>query len=158
MTRSRFTPSLMSHDLLERLFVAREPTLDRILDRVLAALSSDERNHTLLVGPRGSGKTHLVSLVYYRARELGAQLAWLPEDPWTIVSYARLLREIAERLEPQFNEPLPSDPEEFEGWLIHRAHDEGPIVVLVENLDQILSALGKEGQQRLRHLLHTHRR
>src|SRR4051794_14418748 len=104
-TRSRFTPSLMPHELLERLFVAREPILDRILSRISAAAAGAERNPTLLVGPRGSGKTHLVSLAYYRARELrdeGAslQFAWLPEDPWTIVSYRHLLSEIAQRLEP----------------------------------------------------------
>ena len=60
-TLSRFTPSLMSHELLERLFVARQRTLDAVMARVDAAATSQERNHTLLVGPRGAGKTHLVS-------------------------------------------------------------------------------------------------
>ena len=102
---SRFTPSVMPHDLLERLFVAREQTLDAMLARVDAAASSAERNHTLLVGPRGAGKTHLISLAYHRMDEhllAGAaiQVAWLPEDAWTIVSYRHLLTAIAERLEP----------------------------------------------------------
>lgn len=156
--RSRFTPSLMSHDLLERLFVAREQTLDRILDRVEAAATSDERNHTLLVGPRGSGKTHLISLAYYRTRDLDArlQLAWLPEDPWTIVSYQRLLREIAERLEPAVDD-VPSAAPQLEALLVARARSDGPIVVFLENLDQILDALGNKGQQQLRHLLQAHR-
>ena len=54
-TASRFTPSLMSHELLERLFVVRDQTLDAILSRVDAAATTSERNHTLLVGPRGAG-------------------------------------------------------------------------------------------------------
>ena len=160
--RSRFTPSLMSHELLERLFVAREQTLDRIILRVTTATTSSERNHTLLVGPRGSGKTHLVSLAYYRARDLqksGAalQLAWLPEDPWTIVSYLHLMRAIAERLEPALEGSLPTSAPELEALLVRRAESGGPIVVIVENLDQILDALGNQGQQQLRHVLQTHR-
>ena len=159
---SRFTPSVMPHELLERLFVARERTLDAILARVDAAAGSSERNHTLLVGPRGAGKTHLVSLAYHRInerREAGArlQVAWLPEDAWTIVSYRHLLTAIAERLEPALEGELPRLAPELEGLLAAKAAVGGPIVVLVENLDRILHALGDEGQQRLRHLLQADR-
>ena len=64
--------------------------------RVTDAETTSGRNHTLLVGPRGSGKTHLVSLVSHRTRDLAAdghrlQVAWLPEDPWTIASYDDLV-------------------------------------------------------------------
>lgn len=161
-TLSRFTPSLMSRELLERLFVARDRILDAIVARVEAAATSGERNHTLLVGPRGSGKTHLVSLVYHRTADLrsgGArlQVAWLPEDPWTIVSYRHLLTAIVERLEPAHEGDMPRSPEQLESLLAERAAEHGPVVVLVENLDQILSALGDEGQQRLRHLLQVDR-
>ena len=150
------------HDLLERLFVAREPTLDAILARVDAAAASVERNHTLLVGPRGAGKTHLISLAYHRINERrgagGAlQVAWLPEDAWTIVSYRHLLTAIAERIEPKLAGGLPRSAAELESVLTAKAADGGPIVVLVENLDRILNALGNEGQQRLRHLLQAER-
>ncbi|NUT56302.1 MAG: tetratricopeptide repeat protein [Thermoleophilia bacterium] len=160
--RSRFTPSLMKHDLLERLFVAREKILARVIDRVEAAATTDERNHTLLVGPRGSGKTHLVSLAYHRVNDLreagtAVQVSWLPEDPWTIVSYARLLRAIAERLEPALEDPLPDTVADLEALLVRTAERGGPIVVVLENLDQILDALGNDGQQQLRHLLQAHR-
>jgi tetratricopeptide (TPR) repeat protein len=159
---SRFTPSLMSRDLLERLFVARERTLESIVGRVEAAAESTERNHTLLVGPRGSGKTHLVSLVYHRASDLRArgarlQLAWLPEDPWTIASYKHLLVAVAERLEPKLDVEVPRSDTELESLLIERASRDGPIVVIVENLDQVLRVLGNKGQQRLRHLLQDDR-
>jgi tetratricopeptide (TPR) repeat protein/DNA-binding MarR family transcriptional regulator len=160
--RSRFTPSLMPHELLERLFVAREKTLERILACVAASASGLERNHILLVGPRGSGKTHIVSLAYYRVRALqGAgsalQLAWLPEDPWTIVSYQHLLQAIAARLEPPLERPIPGSVPELESLLVHQAEANGPVVVLVENFDQILAGIGNAGQQQLRHMLQAHR-
>jgi len=159
---SRFTPSLMPHDLLERLFVARERTLAAVLARVDAAAASDERNHTLLVGPRGAGKTHLVSLAYHRIGDrrragVALQLAWLPEDAWTVVSYRHLLTAIAERLEPALDGEPPRLATELEWLLAAKAAASGPIVVLVENLDRILNALGDEGQQRLRHLLQADR-
>jgi tetratricopeptide (TPR) repeat protein len=146
----------MPHDLLERLFVARERTLDRIMARVDAAATSEERNHTLLVGPRGSGKTHLVSLVYHRSRN-SVPVAWLPEDPWTIVSYHRFLRAIAERVTPEFEGPLPPDEPALEALLVKYADSKGPILVIVENVDHVLGALGNPGQQRLRHLLQARR-
>jgi len=161
-TLSRYTPSVMGHDLLERLFVARGRLLDEVVRRVEAATQSTERNHTLLVGPRGAGKTHLVALVYHRTKHLMAdggrlQIAWLPEDPWTLVTYRHLLAEVVSRLEPPFEDPVPRSPEELEGILARRAAELGLVVVIVENLDQILDAIGNDGQQRLRHLLQTER-
>ena len=160
--RSQFTPSLMAAEVLERLFVARGRLLDSVMERVKATAISDGRNHTLLVGPRGSGKTHLVSLVHHRTRMLidqGArlQLAWLPEDPWTILTYPKLLEAIVSRLEPKVEGELPRDAAALEALVIRLADDLGPIVVIVENLDEILRNLGDDGQQRLRHLLQAER-
>lgn len=159
---SRFTPSVMPHELLERLFVAREGILDAIMRRVAAASSRRERNHTLLVGPRGAGKTHIVALAYHRTQAIisdGKQLqvAWLPEDPWTLVSYRHVLSAIAARMEPPHDGPVPTDEEELEHLLARRAEEQGPIVAFVENLDQILDNLGDVGQQKLRHLLQSDR-
>lgn len=160
---SRFTPSLQSRETLEKLFVARIDLLERLVDRVVDAAATTSRNHTLVVGPRGSGKTHLLALVYYRTKDLidrgeRLQLAWLPEDPWGIVSYRHLLSEIRNRIEPAPAEPGTRHTEEaLEAELRALAQAHGPIVVLAENFDQILEQIGDHGQQRLRHLLQTSR-
>ena len=73
------------------------------------------------------------------------------------MSYRHLLTAIAERLEPALEGELPRLAPELEGLLAAKAAVGGPIVVLVENLDRILHALGDEGQQRLRHLLQADR-
>ena len=161
---TRYTPSLMSRDALEAIFVVRRQLLDRIVERVAAAATSLARNHTLLVGPRGSGKTHMTALAYYRTRDLivgGARLqtSWLPEDPWSIASYGHLLAAILAPLAPDLGDrPIPRwRPEELEALLLQRAAADGPIVVFVENLDQVLDQIGDLGQQRLRHLLQDRR-
>ncbi|MFT4164679.1 MAG: tetratricopeptide repeat protein, partial [Microlunatus sp.] len=155
---SRFTPSMMPAETLEGVFVGREQLLATIMRRVGEAATSEARNQTLLVGPRGAGKTHLIALTYHRTQALIAggarlQLSWLPEDPWTIVSYRHLLAAIAERLEGE--PPLYSrgSVAELEAWLTARADEHGTIVVLVENLDRILHQLGEPGQASLRHFL-----
>ncbi len=154
---SRFTPSTMPADRLERLFVVRQPVLDQLMARVDELGETPSPHHTLLVGPRGSGKTHLVSLVYHRTRRLvgdRVQVAWLPEDPWTLVSYGRLLAAVLGKItgEP---EPRGLGVPELEARLRASIHEHGPVLVLAENLDQVLDSLADQGQQQLRHLLQT---
>ena len=158
---SRFTPSTMSAELLERLFVVRKPILEALMKRVKALGRTPSPHHTLLVGPRGAGKTHLISLVYHRCKSLGKtgdgkplRIAWLPEDPWTLVSYGRLLAAILERVVPDFDNQKIAEPE-LDAHIRHTSREDGPILVLAENLDQILAALGDSGQQKLRNLLQT---
>ncbi|MGH9165593.1 MAG: hypothetical protein ACRDZW_08805, partial [Acidimicrobiales bacterium] len=155
---AHFTPSLLDADTLERLFVNRHHYLDDVLARIERAASSDERAAKLFVGPRGAGKTHLISLVYHRARALPSfgsrfQLAWLPEDLWTIGSLDDLATEIVAAAEPRC-EPTDAGPI---AAIVGAAQRIGPIVVLVENLDAVLEAIGADGQRRLRALLENHR-
>ena len=158
---SRFTPSTMPEDLLERLFVVRKPVLESLMKRVGDLGATPSPHHTLLVGPRGAGKTHLISLVYHRAKNRAGtdggkplRIAWLPEDPWTIVSYARLLAAILERVAPDTGVKS-ADEAELDARLRSTSRKDGPVLVLMENVDQILDALGEVGQQKLRNLLQT---
>ncbi|WP_230672491.1 hypothetical protein [Rathayibacter sp. Leaf248] len=151
--RSRFTPSLMQEADLETLFVARENLLGMVAGRIDEAVVSDSRSHLVFVGPRGAGKTHLTSLNYYRAKrrdDFGARfaLSWLPEDPWLVDSVDDFFASVVEHAEPSIDGDGP--PERIiADW--SRRH--GPIVVFVENVDQILDAIGGEGQRRLRAFL-----
>ena len=158
---SRFTPSTMPAKLLERLFVVRQPILEQLMERVKALGHTPSPHHTLLVGPRGAGKTHLISLVYHRSKKLAdtsknkpLRIAWLPEDPWTLVSYGRLLAAILERVAPDLS-VRKFDESELDASIRHTSREDGPILVLAENLDQILDTLGDSGQQKLRNLLQT---
>ena len=162
---SRFTPSTMSAELLERLFVVRQPILEALMKRIKGLGQTPSPHHTLLVGPRGAGKTHLISLVYHRSKSLTdpsnsnsnskpLRIAWLPEDPWTLVSYGRLLAAILERVVPNFDALKSTEPQ-LDAHIRHTSREDGPILVLAENLDQILNAIGDAGQQKLRNLLQT---
>lgn len=155
---AHFTPSLLDAETLERLFVNRHHHLDDAMGRIERAARSGERAAKLFVGPRGAGKTHLISLVYHRAKARPGfggdfQLAWLPEDMWTVSSLDDLAAEIVDALEPAF-EPQRADPV---AAIVDAARLRGPIVVLIENLDSVLDAIGGDGQRQLRALMENHR-
>ena len=89
---SRFTPSLMSHATLEAIFVQREKLAKALVERVRTSVLTPAKHHTLLIGPRGIGKTHLVALVYHRVNALEEvqdrlRIAWLREEEWGITSF-----------------------------------------------------------------------
>ena len=154
---SRFTPWQTPRGQLEAIFVAREPILDDLATRVAQAADTQSRIHTLLVGPRGAGKTHLLAMLYYRLQDaidggLRVQLARLPEDPFTVVSYPRLLGAILAAIRP--GQPVALDAT-LEPTLDQLAAAGGPIVVLLENLDEVFAQIGVDGQRKLRHYLQT---
>jgi tetratricopeptide (TPR) repeat protein len=173
LDHSAFTPS--DGEKLEALFVAREPLATSLMASIRDSALTDNKHQRLLVGPRGIGKTHLITLLHHRVRadaEINGRLriAWLPEDPY-VPGYAQLLALVLRRLR---------DDEPDLGWLDQRleavldvadtAHQEamlegligealqdpaGPrtLLLLAENLDDLLADLRPDGQHKLRALI-----
>jgi len=170
---AHFTPSMNDPALLEAVFTAREPLAQQLMSRIADSVDGQTRHYSIIVGPRGAGKTHLVSLLYYRVKRdpvLAEKLriAWLPEDPWQVGSYALLLKEILLQLDREYGVPgLPTlldqvikltrkaDRERaFERALVQFLGDR-VLLLVAENLDDILIALKDDGQKKLRALLQT---
>ena len=83
---SAYTPSNMDPETLKRIFVQRETLLECIVDRLATSMSTGDKHHILLVGPRGSGKTCMVSLAAWelqKKKELNdvMRIAWLVTRP-----------------------------------------------------------------------------
>lgn len=174
MSASTFTPSSLTHEQLEALLTARQGLADDLFARIRDGVESGTRRCLLLVGPRGIGKTFLVSLLHHRvlaekALEDKLATAWLSEDPYSISSYVTLLREILTRLDMAEGVP---------GWKdllveVKKASDEDTrralledalvgflgergLFLIAENLNDILEkALGEIGQKQLRSLLQS---
>jgi DNA replication protein DnaC len=91
-----YTPSLLDQNTLEAIFVKREPLLKSLLENHQQSVTTDNKHFSLFIGPRGIGKTHLLSLFFYRiqADPLLAEktiTAWLREEEWGIACYLDLL-------------------------------------------------------------------
>lgn len=168
----RFTPSRTDPQLLEEIFVQRESLLADIVERVREGALTGNKHQILLVGPRGIGKTHLISLLHHRVTQDPVlsdrlRIAWFLEDE-TITSFVQLLKRIYELLAEEY-------PDEFPGDWLEDLLDRPPAKILkalekelvgkfqgktlllfVENLDMIFEGLKDEGQKQWRAFLQIH--
>ena len=96
---SRYSPGNMDRESLEALFVGRGEVMEDVLSRVTRSVASPEKHFILLVGPRGSGKTHFLAVAYHRLMERlqadnahdRVSVALLNEEEWGVASYLDLI-------------------------------------------------------------------
>jgi tetratricopeptide (TPR) repeat protein len=165
----------MTPEALEGIFVQREDLARAILERVRESATTASPLHTLLVGPRGIGKTYLICLIYHRLREMEdlhdqLVLAWLREEEFGATSFPDLLlrtlralvaehkdnNELAGRLQALCN--LSPDKVESAALQLLRSLVQGRILlILMENLDDLFQRLGGQGQAQLQRFLRENR-
>ena len=109
---SRFTPSLMPPEKLEELFVQRQGLAHRLVELIRDSIVTPAKHHSLLIGPRGIGKTHMVSLLYHRIEAIGdlrdrVLIAWLREEEWGVTSFLDLLLRIHRTLGERYKDLFP---------------------------------------------------
>jgi tetratricopeptide (TPR) repeat protein len=163
----KHTPSAQRPEVLEAITVQREPLIGALVESALDTQGG--LRHHLLVGPRGIGKTHVLSLVASRVRAADPDtdrvvVAWLHEDPWSVRAYGKFLAAIAARVaeatadrevEQAARALRAAGPAEdaLRGEeLVREAVGGRRLVLLVENLDEIFRRIGAEGQMRFRAL------
>jgi len=157
MSYRPFTPSQEQAGDLDRRTVGRDRQLAILHERLKLAATTKNRQHTLLVGARGSGKTHLLQVALHRAESDPAiasrlAVARVPEDAIGLKSYVDLLRESAVGLGIDIGRER--NPGSLERTLLATANGR-VIVMVIENLDRVFSALGEGGQRDLRSWVET---
>jgi tetratricopeptide (TPR) repeat protein len=167
LSLSTFTPSTMPQATLEGMFVQREQLLQSIVQDLAASIDSTKQ-YLMLVGARGMGKTHFVSLAYHRLKqkpELKDRLliAWLREEEYGVNSWLYLIVEILRSLSQegidtaeQINKlaGLPAEEKEYQAnrVLIEIIGDR-TLLIITENIDKLLYGLGKKEQWKFRSFL-----
>lgn len=138
---------------------------------VADAVRAGQARFDLVLGPRGAGKSHLLGLIEGRLRkELeGVAIVAGPPEELHPSSLLHLLAEILRSLpaDPEFG-PVerqisilaasPQDARDRAVGMIRARLRELPLVIVIENLDVIFSAIGRDGQHQLRSILQTERR
>ena len=161
-----FTPSRTDPKDLEFILVQRQKLLQDAVERVKESALTEHKHHLLFVGPRGCGKTHLVTLIVSRLGdddELTDRLriAWLNEDE-TCTTVLEFLVKIHSALEKRY-------PAEYREEILRAAYDmkqdaalefvsarlldslgSRTLLVVTENLDAIFEGLQDAGQKQLR--------
>lgn len=162
-----FTPTAADPEELGRRTVGRGEVLNQLLDGARAATRGRDRAHTLLVAPRGGGKTHVLTLFVHRLRTdeqfvdaLAAVV--IAEDAVEIASHADLLVAVVDELGTDVRRDsarvLRRDGKRAElERLVLAVLDGRPLVLVVENLDRVFAELGPDGQRELRAFVETSR-
>jgi len=170
---SHFTPSLMSHEALEAIFVQRESFVTRLVDLSRASVLTPAKHYTLLIGPRGIGKTHLIALLYHRLAAMADLrdhlcIAWLCEDEWGVTSFLELLLRIFTALSEEYKDNAlaeqvtalydlpPQEAQRQAETLLREYCGTRTLLLLMENLDELFNEFGDTGQRQLRAYLQEH--
>ena len=167
---SSFTPSEADPETLEAMLVGRSKIARRLVERIRDSATSGEKHQDLLIGPRGIGKTHLLSLVRHRIKADASlhhklAIAWLPEDPYES-SYTDLLLEILRELADEypskdFDQSISTARSQHAPDLLETGLEQTllqwlgdrTLLILVENLQDLFSNIGESGQEKLRALI-----
>ncbi len=171
---SAYTPSNTDREVLKRIFVQRERLLDKIVERLARSMSTDDKYHVLLIGPRGSGKTHLITLVEYalsHRQELSdtMRVAWLGEDD-TFTGLIDIALGIADQLAAEYPDEFATDyrasvrglnaddaAESILKSIVERLGNRN-ILLIMENLDGVFDGLGDMGRKKWRAFLQEYPR
>jgi tetratricopeptide (TPR) repeat protein len=175
-----FSPWLADPEQLQRTLVAHHQTLQEFLARLRAVEDGAAANHLILVGPRGFGKTHLLSLTErYVSGRLPIPTGWTaPAQPWVCAffteeeyagqdSLANFLLTLFSKLlesspiEPAFRLPDQISGEEdqavieccFERLEMFYHDRRQRILLVIDNLQKVLQQWTESEHQRLRSFL-----
>lgn len=146
--------------MLSERTVGRSELLALLQRRFVSAATSKNRPHTLLIGPRGAGKTHMVDVALHRVAQqvdVNGRLAVirLDEDVVGITRYLDVLQEVLRRLGgPQISGQRAGRSPQPEADVATALGDR-VLVLVIENLDRVFRALGEAGQQDLRSWVET---
>lgn len=158
MTWLPFTPQRHDPADLDELTVGNEEVLAAVHSKLIAAATTGSKPHTLLVGPPGSGKSHVLNVALHRAAldrryAKRALTVLLPQDATGITRYSDLLAAVIRTLAPEAELP----PAWQRAEVIDELIGDRVVVLAVENLDRVFADIDMEGQRSLRAWLETNR-
>jgi len=157
-----YRAGITSPKQLQAVTVAREHFMADIRDKLLHSIDKSFKQHSLFIGPRGAGKTHLLSLIEQEVLETPKLkeryiVIRFPEESLRLLGYVDFLMGICEILQDvlpakecakwsqlynEFIEEPDSDKicDTLEAEIRKTGRDQGrTLLIMLENLDEILT-------------------
>ena len=163
----RYSPEKMSEDILRKLFVGREKLLESLVTEIGNAAKNKTPRFYLVVGPRGIGKSHFLTLLYYEIKNKFPSLlirVKLAEEEYSVYRASDLFLRILEEYLVEYPGANSQEISEIssleqEDEILHAAveklkqiskQDGKRFIIFVENLHELFKQLEKEELQKLR--------
>ncbi|MFC2155020.1 hypothetical protein ACFLRB_00820 [Acidobacteriota bacterium] len=172
-----FNPVDSKAELLEKTLTGRKDLVDLLEQLVVESTTSGNKFQRLMIGPRGSGKTHLLRVLYNRLSGKDdlkdkLKIAYLCEDEYGIASFLDFIIRIFKAFIKWYPEDsgyldeeidrlkkVPPADREKGAVNILLKHIEGTtLLIIVENIGNIFEGIRVPGQQKLRDLVQQYPR
>ncbi|MBN3036016.1 MAG: hypothetical protein JW861_10565 [Bacteroidales bacterium] len=171
-----FQSRIENPEKLEMTLTGRKVLADAIEKMIIDSVKTGKLYQNLIVGPRGSGKTHLLRVLYNRFTDNPEvmnhyEIAYMVEDEVGLASFVDFMNRVfaalqrwdrdKERLQSLERELdlLKSSP--AQNWnemacsILLRFLEKKRLLILIENLNQVFHDLRREGQAKLRDFIQT---
>jgi len=152
---------------LEKTLIAHHQTVNWLEQQVSTFVKQKDPFYALIVGARGLGKTHLISVIQSRiSKQKNLAIAYLSEDEMGVDSYFDLLLRIFKAIKRSKNDERVSSLLDEKIKLLQTTEEryrvsyaeqylldflkEQPLLVLLENMQQVFKGLKGEGQSKWR--------
>lgn len=168
-----FNAKSVQPEILERLLVGRKELVDILFKKIQGIILDKNNVQVQLIGKRGMGKSHITAVLFNRLKEYrinnSIKIAYLSEEEYGVASYLDFLIRIIHafmRWYPETKENLElnfdtlrqihsNNQEKFAENIILEFIQNTPLLILVENLDDIFDAIKINGQSKLRAFLYS---
>ena len=148
----RYSPENMSEDILRKLFVSREELLESLVKEIRDASKNGTPRFYLMVGPRGIGKSHFLTLLYYEIEKKVTSLIpiKLAEEEYSIYRASDFFLRILEENSVDVSDVLSLDNE---NEILHASLDKlkqiskrdgKNFILFIENLHELFKQLDKD--------------
>jgi hypothetical protein len=137
----RFQPDAMDENVLRTLLVGRDTLLQEMRREIEKAVNNRTPRYYLIVGPRGIGKSHFITLLYHDLKKIeGAIPVKLAEEEFSVYRVSDLFSRIFEEIEKKkFESQFKMDSSELTDAILENLKGRNKMVILfAENLNQIL--------------------
>jgi len=145
-----FTPDLMGYDDLQKITVgeARKVLLNEILDKIKTSTAEDSHLCLLILGGRGTGKSHMLGMIYYSILNSDLSDAVKPikfsEEEYSIYDlrdfFEKILKGLGESLRQADSDAAIDQAVNF----LLRMKEKKKILLLLDNVNLIFGQIGSE--------------
>ncbi len=161
--------------ILEKTLTIRKKVVDDIESKCISKTLAGTTYQSLIIAPRGSGKTHIIKVLYHRLKdnnEINKKIiiAYMQEDPIGIANFTDLLLAILNSFELDVEKTEFIQNKIYKASLITNKTEQInfikatlleivgklKIILLIENFNKILKSFGKSEQAKLRDFIHQY--